>query len=521
VETTVMNESNPEGHRTTGRADGYVLAIDAGTGSCRAVLFDVAGTQISEGRQEWTHPSDASAPGSQVFNTQTGWQMIADCVREAVAGVPDPGAILAVSSCGMGGGLVLYDGSGNEVWACANGDARAEREAGELLATGEAEGLYRAGGGWLSLDAPPRLRWVGRNAPDLFASVRHLSMIGDWVTYRLSGEFALDPSMGSTSGMFDLAARDWSAFALDVCALAAGVVPPVVDAGTVVGRVTEAAAAATGLRPGTPVVAGGADTALALIGTGRGRPHALSVTGGSFWKQSVVVEEALVEPDGRLRTTCHVLPSAWLVEGIAFSAGLALRWLRDRQPADRGRPGTDPYVRLEEQGAAIAPGAGGVRAATAPTDAWRWSTTPATFLDREGTRAATSAPGVAVRAIEEAAAFTTRAYVEAIEALLGMRFAEATFTGGAARGTLWPRIVADVLGIPVRLPGTAESAARGAAACACVGAGVYPRVADVPGPDGAGERVVEPVPATAEVYGEIYRRWYAGLLPAETLREAR
>ena len=96
-------------------------------------------------------------------------------------------------------------------------------------------------------------------------------MLSDWILYRLSGAQVTEPSCGSSSGMFTLAQRTWSASIPALCGLPADVLPPVVDPGTVVGHVTPAAAEQTGLRAGTPVVAGGGDTQLGLLGAGHGR----------------------------------------------------------------------------------------------------------------------------------------------------------------------------------------------------------------------------------------------------------
>ena len=133
--------------------------------------------------------------------------------------------------------------------------------------------------------------------------------------------------------------------------------PEVVEAGTVVGHVSALAFSQTGLAAGTPVVAGGLDTALGVAGPGQPVPGRLTVTGGSFWKQTVVAPAPVVEPAGRLRTICHVRPGQWLVEGISWYAGFALRWLRDGAVS---RP--VGYAELEELAAAVPPGARGLTA---------------------------------------------------------------------------------------------------------------------------------------------------------------
>src|SRR6266498_3048191 len=346
----ISSGPTPPGSPDVTSTRGLRMAPAAGTGSCRAILFDLAGRQVAVAQREWSHPPVGGIAGSQNFDTAANWALICGCIRQVLGSVADPGAVLAVGCSSMGGGLVLYDRAGREIWACANGDARARREAEAQLASGMAARLYDLGGGWISLAAPPRLAWIRQHRPALWAAGGKLSMIADWMVYRLTGTLVTEPSVGSTSGMFELGARTWSRPIMDLCGLTPALFPEVADAGTVVGTVTPEAAGQTGLAAATPVTPGGADTALGLVGLQRlaglqrhGHDQ-LTVTGGSFWKQTVVAPAAVVEPAGRLRTTCHVLPRQWLVEGIGCQAGLALRWLRD-SGRGRSRPGQVPDER--------------------------------------------------------------------------------------------------------------------------------------------------------------------------------
>ena len=531
--------------------DGYLLALDAGTGSCRAVLFDLAGRQLAVAQREWSHPAARGIAGSQNFDTAGNWALICACIREILGSVADPGAVLAVGCSSMGGGLVLYDRGGAELWACANGDARARRQAGELLADGMAGDLYRLGGGWISLSAPPRLAWVRQCQPVLWDVCARLSMIADWMVYRLTGTLVTEPSIGSTSGIFDLSARTWSVPIMDLCGLRPSLLPEVVGAGTAVGTVTPEASGQTGLATTTRVVPGGVDTALALAGSRldsqRYTRGGLAVTGGSFWKQTAVATTAAVEPAGRLRTICHVLPGQWLVEGIGFYAGYALRWLRDHagpQPARRSAPDDpDGYAALDQLASAVPPGAHGLLAELARVDAWTLARWQPPFRRRRPGPGPPAGLGARARAIEEAAAYSARRSAEILTELLGVRLGEAILTGGAARSTLWPQILADVLGIDVWVPAITESAAAGAAAVAGLAVGVRPSAAadaspvlpaarttepeatDTPGPSPPTARmaepaaadaadpsrptawVAEPTPARRQRYDELYDQW--------------
>jgi autoinducer-2 kinase len=493
--------------------DGYLLALDAGTGSCRAVLFDLAGRQVALAQREWSHLPADGIPGSQNFDTAGNWALICACTQEILGSVPDPRAVLAVGCTGMGGSLVLYDHAGLELWACANGDARARRQARALLVSGTADQLYQLGGGWITLSAPPRLDWVRQELPALWESCTRLSMIADWMVYRLTGTLVTESSIGSTSGLFDLDARTWSASIMDLCGLRPSLFPEVVGAGTAVGTVTPEAARQTGLATTTQVAPGGLDTALALAGSHPVDPQwpvrdRLAITGGSFWKQTAVTTAAAVEPAGRLRTICHVLPGQWLVEGIGFYAGFALRWLRDRQPPHgRARDDPDGYAELERLASTVPPGSCGLFADLALADAWtlaRWRPPFRTLRPRPGEPAGL---GARVRAVEEAAAYSARRSVEILTELLGTQPREVILTGGAARSKLWPQILADVLGLAVRIPAVTESAAAGAAAVAGLAVGVHPGVASTASSASPPAWVTEPVSAQRQAYEEIYGQW--------------
>jgi len=388
--------------------DGYLLALDAGTGGCRAALFTADGRPAALARRDWSHPADAGIPGSQSFDTAGNWALICACIREVLAAMPRPAAVLAVGCSSMGGGLVLYDRAGRELWACVNGDARAGQEAAAMLADGTAAELYRRGGGWISLSAPPRLAWVRRHEPDRWAAAARLSMIADWIVFRLTGMLVTEASIGSTSGIFDLGRRAWSPEIMTLCGLKTALFPEVVEAGTVVGRVSGAASRQTGLPPGTPVAAGGLDTA-----------------------------------------------------------------------------------RL------------------APADAWTWAQWQPPFPSPP-----TAGTGEQARAVQEAAAYSTRLTAGLISEMPGLgAWHTVILTGGAARSTLWPQILADVLGGPVSVPDHVESAALGAAVLAGRGAGVLLPGAAADDKSGAGRespgpgRVAYPSPAGQQAYDLLYERW--------------
>src|SRR3954454_19694526 len=130
----------------------YLLAIDAGTGSCRAVLFDEEARQVGVSLREWVHHAPPGVPGGQDFDVHTNWDLICACVRDVLARTGVEGSrVAAVSTTSMREGIVIYDGAGAEIWACPNVDSRATREADELVSSGEAARIYEVAGDWVSI----------------------------------------------------------------------------------------------------------------------------------------------------------------------------------------------------------------------------------------------------------------------------------------------------------------------------------------------------------------------------------
>jgi len=496
----------------TSPAGPFLLAVDAGTGSCRALLFGPSGEQVAVSLREWTHREPADAPGGQDFDVEANWTAITACIRDALRSAGATGDdVAAVAATSMREGIVLYDTSGTEIWACPNVDSRAAREATELISEGAAERIYAEAGDWVSITSPARLRWLARHRPDIFASVHSLGMLSDWITYRLAGIQVTEPSCGSSSGMFDLARRTWSEQIAQVCGLSPAVLPPVADPGTAVGEVTALAAAQTGLRAGTPVVTGGADTQLGLLGAGV-RADEFAVLAGTFWQNTMLTGTPLIDPAIRLRTLCHVTPGEWMLEGIGFYCGMAMRWYRDafcdaEATAARGR-GVDPYVVMEENAAKIPPGSNGVYAILSNLmNARRWVHASPAFLGFNLGDPAGTGRAACVRAIEEAAAYVVRGHLGIIRELTGVPVTELTFSGGAAKGTLWPQIIADVAGLPVHVPAVTESSALGAALCAGKGAGLYSSLTELDGALRKRVATFEPQPAAVAAYHDSYARW--------------
>ena len=484
------------------------IAIDAGTGSARALAFDESGALIALAAREWVHCPLSGHPGGTVFDTETGWRAVAEALHEVVDRL-DGRTVAAVSASSMREGFVLYDAEGGELWACPNTDGRARVEADELVAEGIADQIYRTAGDWVSITAPARLRWIARHDRDVLDRARHLGMLSDWVNTRLTGEFVTEPTCGSSSALFDLSARTWSDELAALVGIDRAILPDVIECGQRVGQVTREAAAATGLEVGTPVISGGADTQLALhgIAASSGTP---TIVAGTFWQTTAVLDEPIIDPQRRLRTLCHVTPNAWMIEGIGFLSGLAMRWFRDAMCPDAtaiaAREGTSSYHVMEAWAATAPAGANGVVATMAnvmQADAWHQAAP--TFVGFDINDTAGSSRGAFIRAIEEAAVFVAAAHLEILSELTTgdcARTGSLTFTGGSSAGTLWPSIVAGVTGLSTRVTPAPEATAYGAARLAAQGIGASLPAMTEP------DRVVVATPGEREAYIDAADRWH-------------
>ncbi|MDX8454263.1 FGGY family carbohydrate kinase [Mesorhizobium sp. VK9D] len=490
----------------------YVLAIDAGTGSGRAIVYDLKGAIVSLAQEEWSHPAVPDVPGGFDFAAEVNGALVDRVIGKAIHEANlSSSEIAAVSTTSMREGVVLYDAAGTVLWACPNVDARAQAEANELVREGIAQKIYETAGDWVSITAPARLKWLQKRHPDLASRARHIGLISDWLATRLTGTYYTEPSVGSSSALFDLSKRSWSMELVEAIGLDPAIMPPVVEPGTVVGRVMTAAAQRCGLAAGTPVIAGGADTQLALFGLGR-RAGDATLVGGSFWQTTILANKPLIDPKRSPRTLCHVQPGEWMVEGIGFLTGFSMRWLRDAfvLPLLPASERSKAFQRMEELATAVPPGCEGVYATMAnPMQADRWLHPAPGFLGFNINRADVGI-GAATRGIMEAGAFIAHDHLKTLKALSGYSFERIQFTGGSSQGALWPQIIADVFGLPVDIPVVKETTALGCAMLAAVGAGLFKTLDEaVSAMASPVERQIEPAPEKHEAYSSLERQWMA------------
>ncbi len=492
----------------------YLLALDAGTGSVRAVIFDTEGNQLGVVSREWEHKEDPRFPGSMDFDWNHNWSLASECIREVLRSTNiQPKDIAAISTTSMREGIVLYDKEGKEIWACANVDARSNDEVAELIQQSpdmEKE-IYQISGQTYALGALPRILWVKNKMRDLYEKTATVTMFNDWLIYKLTGVLSTEPSNGCTSGIFDLQKRTWDTSIAERCGIKTDIFPPVYESGSIVATVNSKGAEETGLVTGIPVVAGGGDAQLGCIGVGVVAPSQAAVMGGSFWQYEFNTDKAITDDLCRVRVNCHSTPDMWQYEALAFYPGLIMRWFRDGfcqlEKEKSKETGRDVYDYMNEEAAKVPAGCYGMMCTFSDTMNYiNWKHAAPTFtnfsINPEKHNRYTF-----YRAIMENAAMVTRGNMELVASLTQNKPKEIIFASGASKSPLWCQILSDVLGLPVHVPVVKEATALGAAMIAGIGVGIYDNIEHTASKLVQMEKTYLPNEDNHAVYNEMFSVW--------------
>ncbi len=490
----------------------YLMAIDAGTGSVRAVIFDTKGNQISVGQREWVHVEEPNVPNSMSFDCKKNWMLVCECIKEALHVVGLSGEdIVALSATSMREGIVLYDEFGLELWAVANVDARADKEVRYLKDNfkGIEEEFYSLSGQTFALGALPRILWLKNNQPEVYEKVAKISMIGDWILARLSGVIATDPSNGGTTGIFSLKNRDWVPLMAKKVGIKDDIFPHTLEVGTLMGSVT---CKESGLSENTKVVMGGGDVQLGSAGLGVVEEGQVAILGGSFWQQVVnIASETLPPKDMGIRVNPHVIDGLSQAEGITFFSGLVMRWFRDAfcdlEKIEAKKRNIDVYTLLEEKAKDVPVGAYGIIPIFSDSMKYgKWYHASPSFLNLS-LDSSTCNKYSMFKSLQENACIVSAINLKKIEEFTNMKFSEIVFAGGASKGELWSQTLADVTGCVIRIPKVTEATALGASMAAGVGVGIYKDLKTVAKELVVWDKIYEPNTKNHKIYNEIQLNW--------------
>lgn len=492
----------------------YIMAIDAGTGSIRSIIFDENFNQIAMASEEWTHKEDKRYPGAIDFDVENNETlMIKTIVNVLKNSEINPKDIVAISSSSMREGFVLYDDFGKEIWAVSNVDSRAIKEVHDLKNISEniEKDIYSKSGQTFALGAIPRLLWLKNNQAKVYDSVKSMTMLNDWITYKLTGVFSVEPSNGSTTGIINTKTRLWDKNIIEMCGLKDCMYPEILESGSIVGKITKEISSKTGLSEDCIVAVGGGDVQLGCLGLGVVNEKEAALLGGSFWQLEYNTSSPSLQDNMKIRVNCHASQDLWQQELIAFYPGLVLRWFRDsfcRYEVEKAKElNISPFDLLNKEAEKIPVGSNGVLCSfSSVMDYKNWKHPSPCFtnfgIDPELFNTATF-----YRSILENSALVTLGHKKILEESFGTFPEEITFASGASNSSLWCQIVADTLGVRVNVPVIKEATALGAAFCAGYASGIIKDLKEEVKNRVKFESTYLPNMENHKKYLEIYENW--------------
>jgi xylulokinase len=471
-----------------------LVGLDVGTTGVKALALSPTGEVLA--RAEETYELSTPRPGWSEQDPEDWWR----AAERALARLG--GEATAIGLSGQMHGLVVLDDRDRVLRpAILWNDQRTEVECAEIE---ERLGLPRliqlTGNRALTGFTAPKLLWLRRHEPETYGRISHVLLPKDYVRLRLTGEHAIDVADASGTLLFDVANRRWSAEMLDALELDRTWLPRALESPEISGTTPA----------GTPVAAGAGDQAAAALGVGVDRPGPVSVVLGTSGVVFAALPGFAADPQARVHAFCHAVPGAWHAMGVMLSAAGSLRWFRD-EVAPRHE-----YDELLAAAAEWPPGADGLTFLPYLTG----ERTPHADPHARGAFAGLTIShdlGALVRAVLEGVAYGLRDSLELLREL-GVAPDAGHASGGGARSELWLRILASVLGLPIRRTATDEGSAYGAALLGGVAAGVFRDVHEAVAACVRLHDAIEPDPEWTTAYERGYHRFrllYPALRPLE------
>jgi xylulokinase len=491
-----------------------VLGLDIGTTSTIGILLDTDGPVLALADAMVALHSDH--PGWAEEDPEQWWANVGVVCRRLLAEARLPSsAVKAVGVTGMVPALVALDADGRPVRrSIQQSDGRAGAEVSELAAkVHPARFLARTGNGVNQQLLAPKLRWLARHEPEAFGRIRTILGSYDFIAGRLTGSPVIERNWALEAGFLDLSTGGIADDLVALGGIGPEALPPLRPGEAVVGTVTAAAAAETGLAAGTPVIAGAADHVASAFAAGITAPKDFLIKFGGAG--DVLLATAEPRPDPRLFLDFHVVPGLYMPNGCMVASGSLLNWfvatLAREQHAAAEECGERAHARLDALAAAVPPGSEGL----VLLPYFLGEKTPIQDPAARGTLVGLGlhhGQGHLWRAFLEAVAYGFRHHAD-VATEIGYPVARVIASDGGTRSAVWMQIAADVLGRPVQLLAGHPGSCLGVAYVAGVAIGALPSWGEMgrfvrPG------RLVEPNPAAAATYDEgyaAYRALYAAL----------
>lgn len=482
-----------------------LLGIDIGTSACKVAVFSEDGTVLAQSNK----PYEVYYPkaGWVEQDPDEWWNAIVEGIKDVLAqkGV-EPSEIAGIGVDGQSWSAIPVDAEGKvlartPIWM----DTRAREICDEVKAKlGEDRIFEVAGNDFLPSYTTPKMIWFKKECPEIYEKTALFLQSNSYIVYKLTGEYSQDVSQGYGIHFFNMKTLQYDEALAEDLGLRTNLVPRLYACDEVVGTVTAEISELTGLREGTPVVAGGLDAACGTLGAGVYEKGQTQEQGGQAGGMSICTDEALAHK--KLILSAHVVPGRWLLQGGTVGGGGTLRWFREEfgqdlsfddltTEAGKVKPGSDgviflPYM-VGERSPIWNPDAKGVFYG----------------LGFDKTR------GHMIRALLEGVAFSLQHNLQTAEEV-GAHVGVMNAMGGASNSVLWTQIKADVTGKTIQVPTSDTATTLGAAILAGMGCGIYKDYEDAVKKTIVITRVQTPNMKNHEIYTksmEMYLKLYESL----------
>ena len=473
----------------------YLLGIDVGTTGTKALLFSADGQLV--GHAYRPYPMLTPEVGRSEQNAEDWWNAVVATVREVCASPEIGQAVAGISLSLQGGTMVAVDAGFQPVRpAVVWNDSRCSAEAEAYLReVGEAGTMYEKTGWSLGngLNAL-QIRWMRDHEPELFAKTAMFLSVPDYISYKMTGIPAIDLSDVGINQLGNVREMCYDADILRFAGITESRLPKICRSGDVIGNLTPDAAEELGLSTRTVLSAGAHDQYAVALGAGACKAGDILIGSGTCWVVTCIGDS----PDfaSGLAQSVAAVPGKWGSLWSLSSGGVCLEWLRrnlSEQESDL------PYDRINQEVASRKAAEDGLffypfSGQAAPGKSFQRGTFLGLDLAHDRFHMA--------RAIMEGVAFQTVWMLESFRTKPSQ--SGLIVAGGASKSRVWCQMVADISGLPVRIPEVADLACVGAAILAGVGCGIYQDAAEGYKKLAVGEQVILPDPERSAAYKKIF-----------------
>ena len=491
--------------------DRTVIGIDCSTTSIKAIAWNRNGRCISQARcaYETRNPQ----PSWYEQNAEDWWMGLCSCLQSLARQLPGAG-IEAVCITNQRESFVPVDSQCRPLRDAILWND--ERSLPQLLLLEErigAERLHRITGKPLSMTpALPKMAWLQENEPEIIEKTCKFLDPHAFLLYRLSGTLATSLACADPQGLIDMDRGSWSEELITAMGFRIDQFPDLYPAGAVIGKVGKAAASATGLPAGLPLISGAGDGQCAGLGVNATLEKQAYLNLGTAVVAGILSRAYITDP--AFRTLCAPLPGSYYLETVLKGGVFTVSWFAEKFAPDLKdhASGQSSEKLLEEEAAGVPPGSLGLLLVP------YWHNAMSPYWDP-------AASGITIgwtgahgrehfyRAILEGIAFEQRLMGEGVMRALGRRIEKYLVTGGGSSSDLWCQILADATGIPIQRTQVIDSTCLGAGILAASAMGWYPDLLAAATAMVNTGREFEPNAENQGIYERLYTEVYRPLFP--------